>query len=481
MTTAFAFSVNFSRAKRVAPAARAARAVSLLAVSAVAATALYAAEPTLPYTVKASDKLITFSNEVLVSPQAWGEVARLNGLANPNLIFPGQKLNIPLRLIKSQAAASRVISVEGSVTRGGQPLQVGAPVPEGSQLATGANSSAIIELGDGSRVKLLPGSLAEVVTNKTYAMRNAAQSGSTNWFSGVMRLAEGSLETVASTLTQRAEPLQIRTPTSSVGVRGTVFRVGFDGASKDSRTEVLEGKVRADNPAQGSGADLPLGTGAVIKPAEREVKVVNLLAAPDLSGVSADVLKPQAAWPMPSLSGASAYRVQVASDDKFNAIVRDLKVTNASADLSSLPNGNWFARVRGIDGQGLEGFDSVKLIAVKDGQWRVSYSSLRFDGGQTLVAWTGVQPNGQALAAERYSAVVARDAALSQGVVNVQMASDARGSELNLGNLSPGVYFIKLRSTTGGAFTDSAVYRFELPGNWGATVLHVMAALEPAR
>ena len=55
---------------------------------------------------------------------------------------------------------------------------------------------------------------------------------------------------------------------------------------------------------------------------------------------------------MPTLTDASAYCVQVASDERFDKIVRSLKVAgNASTDLSSLPNGNWFARVRGVEGK----------------------------------------------------------------------------------------------------------------------------------
>ena len=350
-----------------------------------------------------------------------------------------------------------------------------------ANLKRGANSSAVIELGDGSRIKLLPNSLAEIVSSKNYALRDASSSGSTNWFSGVMRLSEGALEALASKTTKRATPLQIETPTSVVGVRGTEFRVAFDDpASKGARTEVIEGKVRADNPAQKSGADLPMGTGAVVKPLEKEVKVVILLPAPDLSAISADVLKPQGTWPMPNLAGASGYHVQVASDEQFDKIVRDVKVASsagASADLSSLANGNWFARVRGIDGVGLEGYNTVKLIAVKDGEWRVTYSSLSNAGGSTLLSWVGQQAGGQPLTADSYSAVVASDAALTQAARSVPSATQISGKSpsLNLGDLKPGVYYVQLTSKEG---LRSAIYRFELSANWGVTQFDQTSALQ---
>ena len=435
-------------------------------------------EPSLPYSVRPTDSLIKFTRDMLINPQAWPEVAKFNQLKDPNVIFPGQKLDIPLRFLKSKPSSAKVISAEGDATLGGIKMQPGTPLIDGSQLKTGPNSSAVIELGDGSRVKVLPNSLAQLVTNRDYAMRDSSASGSTNWFSGLMRLTEGALEALASKTTNRATPLQIETPTSIVGVRGTEFRVAFDDPLRQAaRTEVIEGKVRADNPAQRSGADLSGGMGAVIKPTEKEIKIVALLPAPDLANIPSDVLKPQANWPMPTLAGASAYHVQVASDEQFDKIVRDLKVANNSAaDLASLPNGNWFARVRGIDALGLEGFNSVKLIAIKDSppsEWRVTYSSATLVGGKTVLSWQGQQAGGQAMDPSNYTATLARDSALTQNAVTVQ-GNDGKAS-LVLGDLKPGVYYIRMQNSAG---LRSETYRLELSGNWAQTVFDQASALQ---
>ena len=436
-----------------------------------------AKEPSLVYVVRPKDSVIKFTREMLVEPRAWPEIAKFNALKDPNVIFHDQKLNIPLRVLKSTQASAKVISAEGDVTLQGSTVQPGATLSDGAKIKTGANSSAVIELGDGSRVKILPGSLAELVTNRDSAMRDSSKSGSTNWFSGLMRLTEGALEALASKTARRAKELQIETPTSLVGVRGTEFRVAFDDPlGKAARTEVTEGKVRADNPTQQSGADLPMGTGAVIKPTEKEVKVVMLLPAPDLGAIPSEVLKPQGNWPMPTLAGASAYHVQVASDEQFDKIVRDLKVagnTGGNANLSSLPNGNWFARVRGIDALGLEGFNTVKLIAVKDGEWRVTYSSMSLVDGKAVLSWQGQQPGGQAMDSSNYSATLASDAALTQSAVTLQ-GSDAKAS-LVLGDLKPGVYFIRMQNAAG---LRSQTYRFELSGNWAQTVFDQTSVLQ---
>ena len=454
---------------------RAQAAIFLIAASASLSSLAQAPdkEPSLVYTVRPTDNLIKFTRDMLVNPKAWPEVAKFNQLKDPDVLSIGQKLNIPLRFLKSKPANGKVISAEGDVTLGGSAMQPGAALADGAKIKTGPNSSAVIELGDGSRVKILPGSLAEIVSNRDYAMRDASRSGSTNWFSGLMRLTEGALEALASKTANRATPLKIETPTSVVGVRGTEFRVAFDDPlGKAARTEVIEGLVRADNPAQASGADLPRGTGAVVKPTEKEVKVVLLLPAPDLSGIPSEVLKPQGSWPMPTLAGARAYTVQIASDEQFDKIVRDLKVSTGSADLGSLPNGNWFARVRGIDAVGLEGFNSVKLIAVKDGEWRVTFSSMSVVDGKTVLNWEGQQAGGQAMAATRYSAVLARDADLSQSPVTLQGTDQ---SQMTLGDLKPGVYFIRLQNASG---LRSQIYRFDLSGNWAQTEFGKTSALQ---
>ena len=448
-------------------------------------------EPSLPYTVKASDKLIVLAKDLLVRPDAWAEVARFNGLKDPNFVVPGQRLDIPLRLLKYQSTPGKVVSTAGDVQLNAAATTVGAVVNEGARLQVGANSSAVIELGDGSRVKLLPATLMEVTQNRSYAMRDASTSGSTTWFSGLLRLAQGALDTVASQTAKRATPLQIETPTSLVGVRGTQFRVAYeDPASRNSRTEVIEGQVRTENPAQKSGADLPRGTGAVVNPAQKEVKVVQLLPAPDLSSLPAEVFKPQAALPMPTLADASGYRVQVASDAQFEKIVRDLKVmltagTPTSVDLGSLASASWHTRVRGIDAQGLEGFDAVKLVAVRDAKptiWRVITSSLSVRNYQTILSWTGVQADGAPLSASRYTVELGSNAALMQPVVQPPAQTGTASNELSLGPLKSGVYFVRLKaSAPDGTSLPSEIYRFELTGNWGVSVFDASGSLEAVK
>lgn len=449
-------------------------AVALLAGAAVAgAQTLQApgeAEASLEFTVQKSEKLIRLSRDLLQKPSDWGEVARFNKMNDLNLIFPGQKLRVPLRLLKREPAAARIVSAEGDVILGGQRAVAGVALAEGSRLATGANSSAVIELGDGSRVKFLPNTSAAVEVNRNYLMRGE----NTHWFSGVMRMASGTVETVAAKLAGRATPFLIITPTGFIGVRGTQFRVGYEGgASSASRAEVTEGLVRADNPAQSSNAELPGGTGALVDPAQREIRVVKLLPAPDLSGLPAQLNKPAAALPMPTLAGADAFRVQIASDAAFDKIVRDLKVTTASIDLGTLEVGSWNLRMRGIDPQGIEGFDSSRVVAIAAPvlRARLTESWLRNQSGRTeMQVLFDSAPTGPVTAV--MSADPAMSQPLRQGALN--------GALWDLGTLPAGTYFVQFRVPQANGIVITEVQRFTLPEGWGNTVMDSFNPLHPA-
>lgn len=430
---------------------------------AIAATA----EPAMTYTVQPGDKLAAMSRDLLRTPGDWAEVARFNSLPNANIIKPGQTLQIPVRLMKFRPVASQIVSVSGDVQVGGVKAQAASPVSEGQQVQVGPNSSAVLELADGSRVKLLPNTQAEMAKNRFYSLsktQDATGPNAASAFSGLMRLARGSVETLASKITHRATPLEITTPTAVAGVRGTHFRVSYDdNAARSTRTEVLEGLVRADNPAQASGADLPRGTGAVIDPAKKEVKVLQLLGAPDLSALPAEVSKPQGRWPMPVLAGAASYRVQVARDAQFDQIVRDQTVAAAaSLDLASLAPGAWYARVRGIDAAGLEGRDAVRQIALK-GAWLAPESVLMFRDGKTDLAWNPVQADGQRFTAPAYSTELATDSRFANVVARI----DSEPSRVTLGDLRPGTYYVRLHARLASGTADSETYSFEVPTGWG--------------
>ena len=189
--------------------------------------------------------MIGLSKAVLVAPDAWREVARLNKLSNINQIRPGQHLSIPARLMRSEVVGATLFSVVGDVQMAGAPAVAGSTIAEGQAVQTGAAGSAVVALADGSQVRIPPSSLAEVAASRSYGQpQGNTTEGGRGWFAGTLRVLRGSVE-IFATEVLRAKPLEVITPTAVIGVRGTHFRVAFDDDAKSlSHAEVIEGKVR---------------------------------------------------------------------------------------------------------------------------------------------------------------------------------------------------------------------------------------------
>jgi hypothetical protein len=459
-------------------------------------------EPYVSYTVKPGDTLQGLSSSLLNEPSKWGEVAKLNGLKNPNLIFPGQVIDVPKSLLNlsSQpriAVPGTVLNVQGDVTMGGQKVQAGVPLPEGARLQTGPNSSAIVQLGDGSRLQLMPKTLADIVTQHGYALRDPASSASTTWFSGAIRLVEGVIDTLAEKRANRVVPLTVTTPTSVVGVRGTNFRVAYeDPTSGMARTEVLEGKVRTDNSAQKIGADVGGGFGVAFRPQDREIKVVALLPALADAQLPAEVLRTTAApqraeWALGTLPGASGYRAQFASDAQFAQIQSDIRSLTPALDVTALANGSYYARVRGIDPSGIEGFNAVKLVQIKNApeiKPAPVVVSAVWTKEVSIGATADYVPDGVLLKFYNKSPDLpaqliieaASDAAFTQAL---QRATFNPDGSLLLRNLPAGKRSFVRFSSVGTASQPAAsvVYTLDIPDNWGSTVMGMTQALQPIR
>jgi hypothetical protein len=450
-------------------------------------------EPFISYTVKQGDTLQALSRNLLADPKKWNELARLNGLKNPNVINPGLVLDVPRSLInfgnQPKLATNGVLqSANGTVTINGAPAQAGAAVPEGARVQTAAGSSAVVKMSDGSSVQLMPRSLAEVVTQHGYAMKDPASSISTTWFSGAIRLVEGVLDIAADKAAKRKEPLNVVTPTSVVGVRGTQFRVAFeDPTARTARTEVLEGKVRADNPAQGAGADVGGGFGVAVKPNEREIKVVALLPALPESALPARVERAregqQASWTVAALNGAAAYRAELAQDSAFTQIVFDTKSPSPAINLAAAPNGNYFARVRGVDASGIEGYNAVRRIDIANAP-----SALIWVREINIAATADFVPEGLLLRVNTSAGdtprnlqiQIAQDAGMTQGLQTLPL--DNAGHVI-LKDIKAGQQrFVRFTGTSPqGVAGNSAVYSLVLPANWGSTVFGMTSALQSLR
>ena len=332
----------------------------------VAATAPAATDDTLlPYTVTTHDTLIGLNRTLFAAPGAWKEVSRLNHLPDSNRIAPGQVLMVPARLLHSKVVPARLLSAFGDVRIGDKPAATGAALNVGDAIRTGESSTAVVQLADGSHVKLAPSTEGRLDEQRRFQIKATAAAIDDGLVAASLRLLSGSVEVFASKVL-RARPLEVSTPTAVIGVRGTVYRVRNDvtpgsnggAAVNASATEVLEGKVHAQVGASATqSADVPANFGAPLEPGRKPV-VLPLLPAPDLSTVPAQFdqlpikLHLGGNWPL---------RVQVANDAAFDHIQLDLHV--AAGDdvrIPQLADGDWHLRVRRTSPEGLEGLDAVR-------------------------------------------------------------------------------------------------------------------------
>ena len=423
-----------------------------------------ATEPQVEFTVLRSDTLISLSRDVLVSPAAWREVAALNRLRNPNRIATGQVLRIPIRLMRGTPRPAKLVSSSGEVLVGEAAATAGQTLADGQSVQTGVAGSAVIELADGTRVRLPPSSLAQIMGGESYGVRPTAggAAGAVNasggWFSGALRVLRGSVE-VFATKVLRAKPLEVVTPTAVVGVRGTQFRVGVEeDATARTHSEVIEGSTRFDTASRAAGADVATGFGAAADISAKPPLAVKLLDAPDLSRLPALFDRPIVRFELPGL--ADDLRVQVAADNGFERIVSDQRIdAGKEIRIAGLDDAQWFLRARRIDGAGIEGFDASQPFTLKARPEPPVYRTPRADGKQTVgaieFAWA------RNTTAPRVRLQLAEDAGFTRLLQDRDAVAE---TELRADVSAPGIYFWRLASIREsgdhGPFGDAQ--RFEL-------------------
>ncbi len=398
---------------------------NLLALALAAAVpALHAApastaldDTLLPYTVTPRDTLIGLNRTLFTAPDAWKDVARINHLPDSNRINPGQVLLVPARYLHNKVVPALLVSAFGDVRIAGRPAAAGAALNVGDTIRTGESSTAVVQLADGSHVKLAPDTEGRLDEQRRFQIKATAAAIDDGLVAASLRLLSGSIEVFASKVL-RARPLEVSTPTAVIGVRGTTYRVRNDvtpasaaaSAVDVSATEVLEGKVHAQvGSAAAQAVDVPANFGAPLETGKKPL-VLPLPPAPDLSAL------PVLFDHLPirfHLAGNMPLRVQVANDAAFDHIQLDLHV--AAGDdvrIAQLADGPWHLRVRRISPEGLEGLD-----AVRDFQLRARPESpflleppanAKRPVGDVTLRWT------QNADAANYVVEVARDAQFTQ-------------------------------------------------------------------
>lgn len=308
------------------------------------------------YTVVPGDTLSRIAENHLDKPDAWRELQKLNKVADPNRLKPGMALRIPAALSGS-APFAEVVWFKGQAQRVSNGVEAalvqGAQLRMGETLLTGADGSVTLRFGDQSRVLVAPNSRLTL----THMLRpKGSGQGRTT-----LTLEAGAAESVV-TRTQTVEArYEIKTPTLSLAVRGTRFRVMVDSQTGMTRTTVSEGEVAAN--AQGKTVTLAAGQGTVASRGEAPAAARVLLSSPVISNAPAVIEELPMRFSWHALSGARQYRIELLDREGLRQ-VDELQSVDSLARWANLADGDYQLRVRAVDEAGLEGMPSIHAFVV---------------------------------------------------------------------------------------------------------------------
>lgn len=306
------------------------------------------------HTAVQGDTLIKLAARYLEKRNDWQSLQKLNNIENPTRIKPGTGIRIPIPQMRREPADMTVLAAQGDVVADGAKLAAGGAVKEGQKLATGENGFVTLQLADGSTLTVQSKSKVNVDN-----ARKLANTGGV--LDTVFKVVSGRVEAGVERQRGPAARFEVKTDTSTMGVRGTKFRVAADEGGKVAKSEVLTGKVGVS--AEGvPGAELGLnaGFGTLVEAGKAPLPPVALLPEPGLGSVPAKFERTQFSFKIEPVAGATAYRAQVARDAGFKDVQADVLATTTEIALRGLPDGEFFLRVRAVDKLGLEGKDAQR-------------------------------------------------------------------------------------------------------------------------
>ncbi|MEK7345029.1 MAG: FecR domain-containing protein [Pseudomonadota bacterium] len=309
---------------------------------------LLAEQAHILYVVRPGETLTQISQQHLSEGHHWQELARTNGLVDPQRLQTGQRLRIPVDWLAAKPAAAQLLHFSGAVQTADlgakwQAAQPGALLQTGHQIKIGRNSSATLRFADGSELVLQPDTELALDTVSIYAGGHMTDTR--------LRLQSGRVEVRANPNGLTHQKLNVITPSAITAVRGTQFMI--EAQPGQSLTQTTQGSVELLNP-QGKTM-VPAGYGSHVK----------LGQAP---------LPPTPTPPAPTLQQAAsrftAYPIQFTADPKTDAIgwttqvgpsegnqmrplAKQIKTTQAEFELGLLDNGHYLLRTWYIDAQGM--------------------------------------------------------------------------------------------------------------------------------
>jgi len=305
-------------------------------------------------TVTRGDSLVNICSRYLQNPGKWPEIGRVNRLKDNDRIMPGQRLKIPVWLLRGIPANGNAAYVSGQVQilparqSRWQTLARNDPVPQGSMVRTGRNSGVEILFDDGTSILQRQDTLLGLEKSEYKGENHLVRR---------LKLAAGRMLTKVRSATGKVNRFEIRTPSATAVARGTDFRVS-SGKIKETTSEVLEGAIEVK--ARGKVVPVREGEGIRVNQGDSPLNPRKLLSPPSPLQLSSTFNTSPVHLSFKGVEGAVAYRFQLSRDPDGKDLLQDRAYpVKEPATTGSLEDGKYFIHVSSIDDQGIEGPTSL--------------------------------------------------------------------------------------------------------------------------
>lgn len=307
----------------------------LLVLLLVLSAASVSAEELQTVTVRPGDTLWSISNTYLKDPKRWNELLKYNRLpsADPSIALPGMQLKIPVRLIKEQYRAAKLVYFLNDVLfrRSGvsdwKGVAMNMDLYKDDTLRTQAAARADVKFFTGQVLNLYPNSMAVL---------RPPEDKDTD-----VRLLAGAMRGRRSRVVTPGARITPKTRDTEFGARIT----------DDLTTMVQVYKGKADVEAQGKHVEVPAGFASEVKIDRAPSRPVKLPPMPELEEGSRT-----------RLSGGSTARL---SSDGGVVSLTDVRSPKAGAVSAALPReASGSSRLSAQDAKVMEAGDIVKMISV---------------------------------------------------------------------------------------------------------------------
>ena len=410
--------------------------LAIFFASAIPAIGLAAEEPVIAIEMHRGDTLSSIAKRYLKNPNDWSSLQRFNNVRLDRAMPVGTRVNVPIAWMRIVDIEAQIIATRGTVRieRGSTTIAAaaGTMLKVGDRIRVGEGSSLTLKFPDESTSSL------HANTDARLDMMRGVPS--TDLIAQRIRLDAGRIESAVTPRKNASSEFEIQTPVATIGVRGTQFRTTVDDTS---RGEVLEGRVDA----LGKGSPTPVvvnaGFATVIPASGIPSPPVTLLPAPDLTKNPTSFIIDQPAIIFDPIANAEFYRAMVAGDLGFTNVVTEITSKIPWLQLPSLPDGNYFLRVRGIDANRLEGRNGEFTFSVKTGNppppapLGPTFNNTLSSGNNVVVSWAGENQ------AASYRLQIASDESFAQVLHRAERTITLR---LSLPSLQPGRYYWRVAS-----------------------------------